>query len=306
MPSICVAYLVWAPYGPDLLSQFIDSYRDHPAGVPHDLVLLMNGFADLTDTEIQEAMSEYRSITRELAHREFRLSSNCLDLAAYLALVRHTRYEYYCFFNSYVRLLHNDWLAKLYENAARPTVGIVGTTGSYESFAYSHWIETPNSGRITATTPAARAMFHDYPNAHVRTNGFMMSRNNLMEFCRLSVESKLNAFELESGLAGLTARTIARGLEALIVDKEGRGWSVPDWPRSRTFRSGRQENLLISDNHTEAYNKANAKDKAGLRWASWQLTAPSEDSSGEVTDTSSLEPQSEQHPVSEETGSISR
>ena len=47
--SVTLVHLVWAPLGPEALARFLDSYRHHPAGVEHRLLMVFNGFrADQT------------------------------------------------------------------------------------------------------------------------------------------------------------------------------------------------------------------------------------------------------------------
>jgi hypothetical protein len=67
----------------------------------------------------------------------------------------------------------------------------------------------------------------------------------------------------------MTRQLLNNGLEPLIVGQDGRGYSVGEWYESRTFRSGGQSNLLISDNHTRYYAAADSEQRrfvAGLAW----------------------------------------
>ena len=66
--ELCLIHLVWEPLGPERLASFGDSYRLHPAGVEHRLVVLLNGFSDHQD------LSPWRRALGDVAHEELRLT----------------------------------------------------------------------------------------------------------------------------------------------------------------------------------------------------------------------------------------
>ena len=44
MSNIAVFHIVWQPFGLEVFRKFLASYRAHPAGQAHELVLLFKGF----------------------------------------------------------------------------------------------------------------------------------------------------------------------------------------------------------------------------------------------------------------------
>jgi hypothetical protein len=96
--------------------------------------------------------------------------------------------------------------------------------------------------------------FPKFPNAHIRSTAFMMDRRT---FCGLteglSINTKRDAFDFESGSKSLTKKVLDQGRKILLVGRNGRGYLPQYWMHSETFRQGSQDNLLIGDNQTRNY-----------------------------------------------------
>ena len=54
-----------------------------------------------------------------------------------------------------------------------------------------------------------------------------------------------------------------------MVGGDGAAYPVDDWPNSRTFRLDRQDNLLIADNHTRAFDGMSDAAKAAHTLMTW-------------------------------------
>jgi hypothetical protein len=109
--------------------------------------------------------------------------------------------------------------------------------------------------------------FPDFPNPHVRSNGFMLKTAHLMRFARLG-PTKVDCYNFESGYKGLSATLAKEGLDLLLVGDQG-AFSVDDWSRSKTFRASEQEALLILDNQTESFHKMTPTIKELHRYFTW-------------------------------------
>lgn len=123
---IAVVYLVWGPLGPGHLHRFVASYKSHPAGIDHDLVVVYNGVGS----------SERPAFDVELEaipHQLIELDAPVLDLVAYSQASTSLPHERLCFLNSYSVILAPEWLAKLGDALDMPDVGLVGATGSWAS-----------------------------------------------------------------------------------------------------------------------------------------------------------------------------
>ena len=241
------------------LQRFLDSYRRHAAGVEHELILLFKGFGKAVPAEYAQALAG-------ISHQRMLHPDRGFDLQPYFAALSGFGHEYFCFLNSFSRILAPAWLAKLHSPLASRTVGLVGATASCESLAAlpapKRWI--------------TQRYFPPFPNHHVRTNAFIAARAVLERVRLRPMLFKFFALASESGKDGLTAQVGRLGLEALVVDRHGAVFARDQWHLSNTFRQSRQEDLLVSDNQTEAYACADAAGRARLSrlaWGEWARPA---------------------------------
>ncbi|MFM0013701.1 glycosyltransferase family 2 protein [Paraburkholderia sediminicola] len=124
--------------------------------------------------------------------------------------------------------------------------------------------------------------FPRFPNAHIRSNGFIIRRDVLLDFFRKISTSKRDSYGFESGPDGLSARIARSGKALALVDRNGAVHVPADWPKSRTFRLGNQEDLLMSDNQTKAFDALSPAQRATYQLMSWG------DAAVRMTDVNSL------------------
>jgi hypothetical protein len=123
------------------------------------------------------------------------------------------------------------------------------------------------------------AAFPRFPNPHIRSNGFAIRRKRLLELDLIAIRSKEDANLFESGRSSLTTQVRQAGLKALVVGRDGVGYDIPDWSRSRTFRLGDQNNLLVEDNHTRAFAAMSRGAKVAhtlMSWGDYASSPPSD------------------------------
>ena len=226
------------------LRRFLASWRRHPAGLAHDLVLVCKGFDD---------PSGQRLVEEEAARAGARclpVEDGSFDLGAYRDAARMLLHERLCFLNGHSEILADGWLLKLARQLDRPDMGMVGCTGSFE---------------VPRDFPSLR-----HPNVHLRTNGFLLGRGLFLEAVGgRAIRRKQDAYALESGPASLTRTVLSLGLGIAVVGADGQGYPPRLWPRSRTFRLGRQDNLLVGDNQTRAVATMTWDDRAFLARHTW-------------------------------------
>jgi len=217
---------------PQAVAPFFESYESHPAGMKHQLLVLDKGqraTVALKPEWLAASMSD-----RGMGLRAFALA--CRKFAR--------NFDYLCCLNSWSVIQSDDWLAKLYAGIQTPGAGIAGATGSWESFHTNEpsWLK--------------RHLFAPAPNYHVRTTGFIM-RTDLMRrvWPRFSITKKIEYLS-ELGKRGVTQKIMRLGWQPYVIGANGMVYPKEQWPASNTFRSGNQENLLISDNQTGIYQKA--------------------------------------------------
>jgi len=290
-----VVHLVREKNGLAPFEKFLASYRSHPAGVAHDLVLIFKGFQPGVNTD------QYDRLLTEVPHQRLYMSDHGLDLAPYFAAVQRFDYRYFCFLNSFSRILVADWLSKLRHWIAAEGVGLVGATGSYESFATNYlereltldtlgplarlqWrikhILSDGNPQLVSLRLAVWILsslgladpgryFPPFPNYHIRTNAFMALRETLLQIHVWRMLSKLSAFVFESGRNSLTNQILRLGLRPLVVTRTGEAFEKDRWHLSNTFRQSAQENLLVADNQTDAYEQASAEGRIRLSKQAW-------------------------------------
>lgn len=257
--EVCLVHLVWAGGDPSALRVFLDSYRKHPPGTPHRLVIAWNGYRDPAALEAAQREAEGTE------HDDFVVDAPKLDLPVYRDVAEWATEPAICFVNSHSRVLVDGWLRALVRWLAEDDIGLVGATGSWES---------PLSGPILPLRMLRAGRYPAFPNPHIRTNAFMLERRRMLDLHWPPVTSKREAYELESGNGSITRQIQAQGLRAVVVGRDGRAYDRDRWPESRTFRAGAQDNLLIEDNRTRQYDAAQGRWRRKLARLAWgQLPA---------------------------------
>ncbi len=249
-PPLCVVYLAWTPYGVECAESFLDSYRTHDAGTPHRLLLLLAG--------PDEDRTPWKRLFSPVPHEVLELGEG-MDLGHYRTAVDRVVAERYCFLNTVTTILADEWLARLERALLSPGVGMVGATGSYE---------TPNAVR-PGPLRRLRPGFEPFPNPHLRTNGFAMERDLLLQLNWPSSLTRTETVLLEGGSGSLTRQVRKRGLQTLVVGRDGVAHQPERWRESATFRSGNQANLLLADNRTRHYQEGGPLVRRGLAWLAW-------------------------------------
>lgn len=141
-----------------------------------------------------------------------------------------------CYLGSTSVIMHDNWLARLYEGFCLPTVGAVCCTGSY--------------GFITEFNPQLT-----YPNIHMRNLSFLMNKNLYLSFAGQvdwtpKEGHKLADLNFEHGPNSLTRQIMAAGKTVLVVEKD-RIRAPHEWGDT-TYR-GNLHNVLVHDRGARDY-----------------------------------------------------
>lgn len=250
--DVAVVHLVWAPLGVEELRRFVASYKAHPAGQAHRLIIVYNGFAPGSD------LDQWHEVLTDVRHEALALSSRVLDLAAYSEAITASDAEAYCFLNSYSEPLVADWLRLLVGHLNDRAIAAVGASGSYESiYTTSHPL-----------TRLRKRGFPAFPNPHLRTNAFAARREHLKRIAWPTITSKLDALRFESGTQSLSRQLQAFG-RMVVAGRDGCAYDIAAWQQSNTFRSGDESNLLVSDNRTREYLAASGDRRRDLERRAW-------------------------------------
>lgn len=108
-----------------------------------------------------------------------------------------------------------------------------------------------------------------FPNPHIRSNAFIVRRNDLLPYFGVRMYEKEQSYLFESGSGSLTRSLLERQCRAVVVNSSGDIFDVPDWPRSKTFRLESQQGLIVRDNQSRNFEKFTAAEKSVYECLSW-------------------------------------
>ena len=100
----------------------------------------------------------------------------------------------------------------------------------------------------------------------------MVQQLRLAPTQRWPVETKLDTCAFESGTNSLTAQLRRAGLSAIVVANDGKGYDVPDWSLSETFRLGTQSGLILTDNRSREFDSMSPAERivhARITWGDY-------------------------------------
>ena len=266
--EICVVHLVRQSNEISVFTDFLASYRRNAPGVAHDLLIVFKGFAS------EDSLAAYATLLDRIPHKRTRMLDFGYDVRPYIRVARDYTYRYFLFLNSFSRMLVPGWLEMFYRQMERSGVGIVGATGSYQSNASDY-----TAFKDEAVLPIYRHLryrllirpyFPEFPNYHIRTNAFMISRDVMAGIRTDTALRKWQAYRFESSKEGLTRQIMSNGLVPVVVGADGRGYEPPDWHLARTFWISHQENLVISDNQTRTYAEGSQALRERLAYHAWR------------------------------------
>jgi hypothetical protein len=152
----------------------------------------------------------------------------------------------------------NDWLKGKPEGESPPPDIIAGNWAKYWEWSVSE-----------AGPYRFLKGFPRFPNPHVRSNGFIVDRQWLTDHFPTIEPDKHAAFAFESGMHSISRTVQAEGRSLAIVDRSGRIYPVHEWEKSRTFRLGNQDGLLIADNQTRKFDAYSPEERNVLAMMSW-------------------------------------
>lgn len=244
LPELAVVYLNRAVTDDEIAGRerFIRAYQRFPPTVPHELYVVNKGFA-------ADQLREQYMLFKELAPRFININDEGFDLEAYRKAAHQIEEPIIFCMNTHSEPLQPEWLDTVY--AAFTSSGKIGVVGC--------------SGNVETHHPFAPG-FPGYPNYHVRTNGFMIARQDYLDMVEgRPLETKLQAYQFEAGRQSMTWAIHASGREALVVGRNGAVQPQILW-RAGIFRSLNQGNLLLADNQTRAYQTTSFLDKLKV-WA---------------------------------------
>ncbi|MBI1215366.1 MAG: hypothetical protein GC185_06060 [Alphaproteobacteria bacterium] len=244
MKKIAVMYLCRFGNPPHFSRNFLKDVIRFRAGVEFDLVYILKGFPEgVSDKAFLEIRKELPCDSYEV-----RVSDDLFITSAHLGGAEQVDHEMVLPLTSWSNIHCDQWLSPFVSAFDKiPDCAISGATGSFES--------------LDDKTP--------FPNIHIRTTAFLLNRNLFVSAERGELKTKYDNNLMEAGPNGLTRQMLNRNKRVAVVGKGGQIWEPRDWAKSLTFRAGYQENLIISDNRTHAYDVSKQKKRLRLARMAW-------------------------------------
>ena len=306
MKELCVAHLIRGQNGIKTFIRFIESYRQNPGGIDHDLLVIFKGFNS------PDEKKEYLRLLAPFKYATLDVPDIGFDITAYFTVVKRfaAQYRYFCFLNSSSEILDHEWLSKLHKHISQPEVGLAGATGSCESrrsqtftlqdifdVARHHYRLHKNKSFWKRTILGGLGAWHhcqsvgawdyfltvdvwDYflsqvcfdpfPNCHLRTNAFIISSQTMSDLKCPLIQNKMDAYRFESGKNGLTTQILRKGKRVIVVGRNGLSYDKGAWDASNTYRISEQENLLVADNQTRDYQCSIPERREFLSSITWE------------------------------------
>lgn len=276
--SISVVYLSYVPYGTAGLSRFLSSYTKHTAAYKHNLVILFKGMKKETELEPFVAIADGFN----LSYQKISFWGEGFDLDAYRFAAGQLQDSYVLFFNSASVILAGDWLKK-YAGCLSGDRQVVAATASAQSHYSSVFINHSwrwdrnrsfkyNFDKYKLFVKAFcywKFLFPPFPNLHFRTNAFLINRELFASLDLPQTKNKFDAFKIESGFKSITSQLKKRGVNIVLLDKDGHCYNMQDWHKPAIFWRGRQQDLLVADKQTMFYQNSPGEEKVKLQLLAW-------------------------------------
>lgn len=246
---IAVVYLCRDLENKGYIDAFLDSYSHFRAGVPHHLSILLKG-----------KTAETKKLTKFLQkHGDsvsvLRVPDEGFDIGSYVYAAKRLNFRIFCFLNSYSRILAPNWLNFLTSPILKGGASLTGCTGSWESFSTTMMEEgLPFAIEGWPNFPQRLADFPRFPNPHIRTTAFCISRKDFLKLKLPKAKTKVDCWLIESGSDSITRQIQRQKRNVFLVGKNGKVYLPHLWSASEIFRVPGQKNLLIADNQTDNYD----------------------------------------------------
>lgn len=252
--SIAVCYLSRKLDSESLLWEFVESYKRYETGCAHDLIIILKGYDNHDLSRVTERLKK-TVICEQLV-----LEDVGFDITAYREAAIFLNHRWVYFLNSYSQIGCKFWLEKYVSKTIGNNVSLVGTTGSYQSrYSSEFWNISNEDITFDYLRRALRVLklYSRFPNPHIRTNAFLVDRQKFLKVAeKYKFQSKDDCYEFESGRKGLTESIRREGASIFVVGRDGLGYDIMSWEKSNTFCSGKQQNLIISDNQSKDYENS--------------------------------------------------
>lgn len=251
----------------------ITAYLHAASMLEHQRLCFLNTFSEIeTDDWLRKLADHLRRDSTGIvgatgSYESLRSSMRLLSKVVWLCASRKIPFDRSL--ATYYRWLLNSqfasWLAPKRLDQWRSWVPRRRDYSRHDPDFAQHWDAVTQPAAPIAWAPD----YPEFPNPHVRSNCFMVRRDDLLACGFPIITDKMESCAFESGHNSLTALIRKSGRAALIVDKEGAAFDVADWPASRTFRLGDQAGVMVTDNQVRNFKDYSRQERAIHVFMTW-------------------------------------
>ena len=292
--SVAVIYLAFGRQDYDgYTRRFFDSYKKHPAGIKHNLVVAAKSYENN-----QMGYASLIELSKQNNAVVIDLPDDGMEFAAFYRTAKQYDCEYIFCFTSTSYILTDNWL-NLFVSALEknPNCRLLAPNGSWENpfpnilarilnYIKHNKIKnaalagTDNShSRIkknnlgTLISKILQSVFYPlpFPNYHIRTSVFMINKALYMSYIEKYgfPQTREDAYAIEHGYNNISKFVKRRGFDFAVVGSNAEVYKPAYWDKSKTFRTPDLSNLIISDKQIDLYEKASPQERKWMELKTW-------------------------------------
>lgn len=274
--NISVVYLCrYAKNYYEKLRLFLESTKIFKSGINYNLNIIFKNHNNIPE--------KVRNISDKYNAKLYFFKDDGFDWGAYIRFAKVKKTNLILFLNSNSLVISENWLLYLSRPFEDESIKMTGATGSYSS---TRTMLIPFKFLFLSPIKYLKYLFafvfdfiylsnlfESFPSIHIRSNAFMIKRTDFLTYINTKKfpKSKLDSYILENGKQSISKYFLKNDYKIGVVGKDGILYLPSKWKESRTFKYSNQENLLISDNHTNYYllNKKNFNSKLIMNFITW-------------------------------------
>ncbi len=264
--KIGVCYLARVAEGVEPLINFLQSYERFDSGFEHDLII---GFKE---SNLLSENHRAREIFSKIEHIAVVLPDIGYDIGSYFQIAEVVSHKYLFFLNTFSEIRIEFWLKRYVDALVEKKLEFLGTTASWQSsYSGKYYNLHKKIKSIPEFLNWIRTLwaYPVFPSPHVRTNAFIIRRDLFIGLKRSDFKNKGDAYEFENGRNSMTSQLRSRGFEVAVIGSDLVVYQIPEWEKSKTLWSGKQENLIVSDNQTRDYELGTQEHMNYLNLCGW-------------------------------------
>lgn len=227
---------------------FVNNYKKYSSDYKHKLIVC---FKNLD-------LKEIRKYTKKLLGINYikfvdKVKINDFDIGSYKRIATKYRNAILIFLSGHSYPIVKNWIKILMKHYKEDR--IIVPTASYESMR-----DLPFNLRNNLIKNLYQKLiffnnFLGFPNPHFRTSSFVISANNFLKYPFKKITTKNDTHLMESGKNNMYQFYKKLRVETFVVNSDGKKFNEKNWKKSKTYASGNQKKLIISDNRTRKFEK---------------------------------------------------